>query len=528
MLTGAFYAAGGLGLFLLGMSVMAEGLKSLTDDKLRKMIARFTSSPTSGFFTGVLTTALIQSSSATTVAAVGMVHVGLLTFPESLGIIFGANVGTTMTGWIVALLGFKLNLGEVILPVILVGALIRLMGRGMIRSIGTSVSGFGLIFLGISALQIGLAGFEGNVTPESFPPDTFLGRILLVALGIVITLITQSSSAGVATALAAVHVGTISLHQAAALVIGMDIGTTATAAMATIGGNLQACRTGFAHVLYNCFTAISAFALLTPYFAFVQWRWPNIESSNPEIALVSWHTFYNLCCVVIMLPLTGKFANFVLWLFPERGNPLTQRLDPSLLTSPDMALQAVTATVQGIVHELMAVIAPTISQLRKTANRDELACLEDAAAQTRDYLQKIPVRQDVKAQLDQYTNSIHILDHVSRINRRATDERRLAHIRDDEELNSMADQLVDSIGLLRHATFPISKQVMRRFRRTNQQLKTAMRRYRVQSLRRTAAGQSTTKTTLQRMDAARSIRRMVYHIWRIAGHATESLDEREV
>ena len=527
MLTGLLNAAGGLGLFLLGMSVMTEGLKTLADEKLRRILARSTRSPLSGFTTVALTTALIQSSSATTVAAVGLVHVGLLTFPESLGIIFGANVGTTVTGWIVALLGFKLKLGEIILPVILVGTLLRMMGRGVIRSVGTSVAGFGMIFIGISALQEGMAAFEGTITPDSFPPDSFFGRILLIAMGVLVTLITQSSSAGVATALAAVHTETISLHQAAAMVIGMDMGTTATAAMATIGGNIQARRTGLAHVVYNFFTAAVAFTLLTPFFAALQWKWPNADTLNPEISLVSFHSFYNLVCAICILPFTWKFAHFVEWLFPEHGNPLTKRLDVNLLTSADAALQAVTATLEQIVHELLTLMVPTIRQPGRAIDTDNLEDIEDAASRTRDFLEQLKVSPDLINQVDQYTCSIHILDHLQRIARRAHDQTRLSHIRDDGELAAMADLLIESVELLGQSSFPVTEEIRRQIQSNNRELKTAMRRYRVNSLRRTAAGETTARITLQRMDAARSIRRVGYHIWRIADHASVRAGERE-
>ncbi len=245
MLSGVIQAAGGLGLFLMGMSVMTEGLRALADEKLRSLLSRSTKSLGLAVCTGAFATAMVQSSSATTVAAVGFVHAGLLTFSQSLGIIFGANIGTTITGWMIALVGFKLQLGEIMLPIILVGALLRLSGSGRLKSAGTALAGFGLIFVGITALQNGMSEFQGLVTPDSFPPDTWLGRLLLILIGIVITVITQSSSAGVAAAITAISTGTITLHQGAAMVIGMNVGTTVTAAMATIGGNIQARRTGF-------------------------------------------------------------------------------------------------------------------------------------------------------------------------------------------------------------------------------------------------------------------------------------------
>ncbi len=240
---------GGLGLFLLGMSLMTDGLKALAGGSVRKVLTRFTRSPTSGAITGAVTTAVVQSSSITVITAVGFVGAKLLTFPEALGVIFGANVGTTITGWLVALIGFKLSLDEAMLPLVFVGALIHLFGRNRLGKIGFALAGFGLVFIGISMLQGGMAGAQHLVSPESFPSDSISGRLLLVLIGVAITLVTQSSSAGVATAITAVSVGAISFPQAAAMVIGMDVGTTVTAALATIGGDTAVRRTGLAHVL---------------------------------------------------------------------------------------------------------------------------------------------------------------------------------------------------------------------------------------------------------------------------------------
>ena len=231
--------------------------------------------------------------------------------------------------------------------------------------------------------------------------------------------------------------------------------------------------------------------------------------------------------MLLILPFTRKFAAFVEWLFPEHGNPLTKRLDPNLLKSSDAAIQAVTATLEQISQELMTLMVPTIRKPSKAIDPDELANMDDATSRTRDFLEQLRVQPDLKNQVDQYANSIHILDHLHRISRRACDQKRLSQIRADGELNSMADLLLETVQLLGQSSFPVSEQAEQRIQRINHDLKTAMRRYRVNSLRRTAEGESTAKTTLQRMDAARSIRRLGYHIWRIADHAGATPVERE-
>ena len=190
--------AGGLGLFLVGMNVMTQGLSALADDQLRKWLAKATRSPWMGAFTGTVVTILVQSSSATTVAAVGFVEAGLLTFPQSLGIIFGANIGTTVKGWFIAWLGLKLQLSDVVMPLVFLGALLRLMRHKRLSGLGSALAGFGMLFMGLALLQTGMAGLQSILNPQTFPPDTLLGRFFLVLIGLAFTVVTQSSSAGVA------------------------------------------------------------------------------------------------------------------------------------------------------------------------------------------------------------------------------------------------------------------------------------------------------------------------------------------
>lgn len=234
--------------------------------------------------------------------------------------IFGANIGTTITGWIVAIGGFKLDLGYAALPLLFLGVMLRMFARGKTAHIGWTLSGFSLLFIGIATLQEGLAPFQGMVTPDDFPPDTYFGRFLLVLIGIGITLVTQSSSAGVATALVALSTGAISFPQAAALVIGMDVGTTFTAILATIGGSTAMRQTGFAHVIYNLMTGIVAFLLLGPATEVIGMMLDN-GRGNAQIGLVAFHSFFNFLGVLLILPLTGAFAHLIARLVPEEGAP---------------------------------------------------------------------------------------------------------------------------------------------------------------------------------------------------------------
>src|SRR5690606_14694255 len=192
-------------------------------EALRSILTRFVSGPVSGVGWGALVTALVQSSTATTLTTVGFVSAGLLTFTQAVGVIFGANLGTTSTGWIVSQLGFKISLGAISPPLVLLGVAMRLLGRGRLAHAGMAVAGFGLLFIGIDMLQDGMGGLSSRVSPADMPGTVESGlvaRLILVVAGCIMTIIVQSSSAAMATTLAAVASGAIGLEQAAALIVG--------------------------------------------------------------------------------------------------------------------------------------------------------------------------------------------------------------------------------------------------------------------------------------------------------------------
>lgn len=525
MIRGILQALGGLGLFLLGMQLLTQGLRSAADDRLRWLIKRSTRSPLQGVATGCLSTAIVQSSSAITVLAVGFVNASILSFPEALGIIFGANIGTTITGWFVALLGFNLQLDEFAMPLVLLGVIFKIFGRGKCEAAGTAIAGFGLIFVGISTMQLGMAEFRGIVTPEIFPSDTIPGRLLLVLIGVVITVVTQSSSAGVAAALVALHANSISLNQAAAIVIGMNLGTTFTAMLATVGGNVQARRTGFAHVAFNSLTAIGAFFLLTPFLNTVAALWPGAEANSPELVLVGFHTFFNIVGVIAILPFTRTFANLIERMFPERGNLLVKRLDKNQLSTPDAALDAVSATIHDILQVVFHELSRWLRQPASVTDKQLAQDVEDALGQAQRYLQQIPIQAEEQITDHAFLACVHTLDHLRRVNRRLQDQARLRTCRADPELSNMADKLAAACDRIAGEEFPLSPEQAEAFHDINHQLKTDMRTFRVQAVSTAAHGQLTPGEAIKHMDAARWLRRIGYHVWRVAYHMSAQTNE---
>lgn len=513
-MTEAFETLGGLGIFLLGVVIMTAGLKGVAGDALRAALTRSTHSPLSGACTGAISTAILQSSSATTVAAVGFVGAGLLTFPQALGIIFGANVGTTMTGWLVTLLGFKLKLGTVVLPLILAGVLMHLFGKGRLQQGGLALAGFGLIFVGIATMQAGMSSMQGQITPDFFPSDNLFGRLQLVLIGIAITLVTQSSSAGVAAALTAVHTGTISFEQGAAMVIGMDVGTTATALFATVGGAAEARRTGYAHVVYNLITGLGAFLLLSPYV----WLWnvlaPGQLADQAEIALVAFHTGFNILGVMLVLPMAHPFARFMFRLVPDVQTGLTRHLDTHLLSDPFIALEALRTTEEAIFRAQLDLASDVLgSRNRQLPEQlEEIALALDATERFLDQIHSQPERQ---REWQLLMACMHGLDHMARFNHRLS--RALSseprHVEPSAQTLHLVADSVRRIGEAPHwqSAAQISGELAAL-------VEVGYRTMRDETMSEIAAGQIDTDAGGNRLDADRWLSRVSHHIWRISHH----------
>lgn len=401
---------GGIGLFLLGMVLMTDGLKTLAGDALRRVLARFTGSPLKAVAAGAGITALVQSSTATTLATISFVSAGLLSFTGAIGVIIGANIGTTSTGWLVSLLGLKFSIGAVALPLVAVGALLRLVGRGRTVHAGLVLAGFGLIFVGIDTLQLGMAGLTDRMDLGLAPATGLLPRLWLVAVGAAMTVVMQSSSAATATTLTALAGGAIGLDQAAALVIGQNIGTTVTAGFAAIGASVPARRTALMHAMFNIGAGAIAFAILPWFVDGMEWLTDNDGSgADQAVAIAAFHTAFNLLGALVFFPLIPQLAALATRLLPERKSPLTRHLDPSLREVPAVAVAAAAATLQGVLTAAVDATRPVLQGHAKThaAQLDALAQAADAAGRQIEHLQATdPIT------LARLAATLHLLDHV--------------------------------------------------------------------------------------------------------------------
>lgn len=438
---------GGLGMFLLGMIILTDGLHALAGKALRSILMRFTRSPLTGAIAGTVSTAILQSSSAITVAAIGFVGAGILSFPESLGIILGANIGTTITGWLVALLGLKLHIGTVLFPLLLAGAVLRLFTKGRIAVAGYAIAGFCLIFAGIELMQQGMAGLQAVITPDQLPPNTLLGRFELAAIGIIATVLTQSSSAGIAAALTALYAGAINFEQAAALVVGMNVGTTVTAVIASIGASVGARRTAFSHVIFNVFASLGALLLIDSYIYYWNHIFPGNVADQAEIALVAFHTLFNSVGVVVVLPFTARFARFITKLLPGKV-AYTGNLDPALLQQPLIALSNVHLTLVAEFQDLLKHIQFILSkyQLGKAVDLNELHIALD---ETQNFIDRIHLPRSTGEDWQRLLGSIHSLDHMHRLHKRCEQEEyRAITAREESDIAVHSQQLVRQIDEL--------------------------------------------------------------------------------
>lgn len=529
---------GGLGLFLFGMLVMTGGLRALAGPAQRRAIERFTRSPTTGALTGATLTAVLQSSSATTLAAVGFVGAGLLTFPQALGLILGANVGTTATGWLVALIGFKWDIATAASPLLFVGVVLKLIAHdrpGRLGASGEAAIGFALIFLGIQTLQHAMAGFGGNLLPEQLAGGGLGARLLLVGLGALVTIVTQSSSAGVATALAALDSGGIEFGEAAALVIGMDVGTTATAGLATIGGTVAMRRTGLAHVIFNLMTGLGALLFLPVFTRAAQaWR-PGILGSDPELSLVGFHTAFNVLGVLLALPFANSLARLMERLVPDREG--AHQLEPSLLAEPALALRAATRTGLSVfAAELFAGAARLRAEPDTSQPHTRPATELPTPGALRSFVFQLATRSPDPRDDRQIAALMHLVDHLARLSARRSSalvartdlhDTRLAQAARELAIElSRAPQPVDSPESLELAER--LRAAAASFKRRSQELADGLHASRMRVLDQAARGDLDLDRAERQLDGQRWLSRVAHHLWRASHHAANALQPTDV
>lgn len=357
---------GAVGLFLYGMKVMSEGLQKAAGDRLRNILSAMTRNRFTGLLTGCAITALIQSSSASTVMVVSFVNAGLMSLGQSMAVIFGANVGTTFTAWIIALFGFKVDISSYMLPLIGFAVVLLLMNKSKTKSIGEFLIGFSFLFMGLDLISANVPDLQNN--PEMFAylkqyASMGVASILIFTfVGMVLTMIIQSSAATFAITLIMCSKGWITFDLACALVLGSNIGTTITPILASLSGNVAAKRASMGHMLFNLLGTLWCICVFIPFANLNSWLTEmigqgdpnalyayvnNLEATNPEIynhlfdnslpaghdvlknigamqmsvsfGLSLFHTTFNIVNVFVMIWLTNVYVKIVEWLVPSKN-----------------------------------------------------------------------------------------------------------------------------------------------------------------------------------------------------------------
>ncbi|MCA1285375.1 Na/Pi cotransporter family protein [Salipiger bermudensis] len=510
---------GGVGLFLFGMQSMTGALREIASRQMRAILARFTTSPLTGALSGAATTAVIQSSSATMVTVIGFVGAGLLSFPQAIGVIYGANIGTTITGWIVALLGLKLSLGTIALPGLLVGALTATMARGRLARLGALLAGFSLIFIGLDMMKDATAGFESWLSPEILPPDSWAGRALLLLIGAGVTVVIQSSSAGVATTLVLLSSGAITLGQGAALVIGMDVGTTFTAILATVGGSRDMRRTAIAHTAYNIVTGAVAFAMLGLIVPLLS----RAFAPDDPAALVTFHTLFNVIGALVMLPATAPFARLIERLVPGRAATLTETLDRRLLGDAHAAMDGAGGCALRIRRALFRAAGDHLRPQGGPLPAQAVLRLQPALDDLHGFLARIsPAPEDALA-ANRYAALLHQYDHLARLAHRLTREDQMRPLLGDPGLRRPALALG---AALRYAADDPPRADAARLERLEQLITGRTRRLRRSVLLREHAGLVEVRDVFGLTDAMRWLGHAAHHATRAAHYGDLAASDR--
>lgn len=322
-----FSLLGSLGLFLYGMKIMSEGLEKFAGDRLRSILAAMTKNRVMGVLTGVLITALIQSSSATTVMVVSFVNAGLMTLAQSIGVIMGANIGTTVTAWIISIVGFKVNIAAFAIPLLAIGMPLIFNKKSSRKSMGEFIFGFSFLFMGLSFLQeaataLNIGELVANMLANlPFSYDSYGTFILFVIVGAIVTMIVQASAATMAITLMlfGMNIKGFGFEQAAALAMGQNIGTTITAFMASLTANTQARRAALAHMFFNVFGVVVVLLFFPWACDAISWFVTNFMGTNNDLfKLSTFHTAFNILNTLLLIGFVHQIEALVCWALPMK------------------------------------------------------------------------------------------------------------------------------------------------------------------------------------------------------------------
>ncbi len=456
-----FGLIGGVALLLLGITMMGHGLERAAGNSLRKILSALTNNLLMGVGLGTVVTSIIQSSSAVTVLVVGFVNAGLMTLKQALGVIYGANIGTTMTGQIM-----RLKITDYALPIIAIGVIMNLAAKSdRNKNLGNAITGFGILFLGLTTLSSGSAYVKSNPWLQELIINYTKNPLAAVAIGAFATAIIQSSSASTGLVIALAQVGLLDFHSAAGIILGNNIGTCITAWLASLHTDRAARRTAYAHVLFN----ITGVLLILPFFEYAV---NFIQTTAPDVVgqIANIHTLFNIGTTLLFIPLTGMFVKLLYRLVPEVEGQITygpRYLNKLLLETPEAAFAALYKELQHC-HDVATLMVKQIFQSIFENDRTPLPdvlkeedILNNLQSELIQYVVLLSKQRLDIDQSQQIPAILHIVGDAERIGDHAKDMVELAHNKTEEkivftgeahlELQQIQEQMLELAGLAQKA-----------------------------------------------------------------------------
>ncbi|WP_415891771.1 Na/Pi cotransporter family protein [Neptuniibacter sp. PT8_73] len=392
--------AAGVAIFLFGMLALEEGFKSFTGGVLERILRKTTDGPWKSLTLGVVSTSVMQSSSLVSVITISFLSAGLIGLAAGIGIIFGANLGTTTGAWLIAGLGMKVKISAYAMPMLVFGIILIFQKSRTMNGIGYILAGLGFLFLGIHHMKEGFEAFRDTIDLTAFAVSGYAGIMLFTLIGVAATVIMQSSHATLVIIITALAAQQITYENALALAIGANIGTTITAIIGSLSANVQGKRLAVAHLIFNMVTAFIAIVFIYQIANFVDGfsAWVGIDADDYTLKLAVFHTIFNAIGVVAMMPFIEKLANSLIKAMPETVQPREKPiyLNEAVEELPDTAIEAVRKETLRLYDNAFAILAHGLS-----LHRDDILSDKDLEDVVRQDNNVIPIDFD-----DEYEKSI--------------------------------------------------------------------------------------------------------------------------
>ena len=360
----------GVAIFLVGMIFMEDGFKSFSGGVLEKVLKSTTSSFPKAIFSGFLSTSIVQSSSLISIIVISFLSAELISLSGAIGVIFGSNIGTTTTAWIVSTFGIKIKIAKLAMPMLIFGSIFLFNKNKTLKGLGNILLGLGFVFLGISFMKDGFEALKSGLDLASFAMQGYFGVFIYVLIGASATVIIQSSSATMALIITALATGQILYFNALSLAIGANIGTTITAILGSLASNSDGKRLAVAHFIFNIITAFVAILFIYQLSDLVQYlsSFIGIKSHDYAMQLALFHTIFNVLGVILLLPFVSKLVNFLQTLFTKDSQELSHAryLDDTIINVPEVAILALQKEIIHLYDNATEALSHALSLHRHT------------------------------------------------------------------------------------------------------------------------------------------------------------------